>query len=366
MAHESPVARPQDLSSKTTYIYADKFKASGRLTIGTSLTLNKPLVTGRFMSITVNAGKTLTLRSQPRFPRGRVLGGDGNVVFSGPGPFWVLPDWWMGSNSNTDANVALRKIITACGTTKCDVIMTASLQLSGQFAVPQNIRIWSSSGSKLAPHSSSKSGNGLVFGPGGDYTSGYGPMDLPNLSGFFGTAVQAIGTSNLQLYIPSLGASGTGVRFGTQGDARNIRGTTVEPFLVSTVRDTIVVDSRAGDSLSTSSAYAHFLVGVPTTAQSSGLKFLGGTPTLSSFVTTIMSVDPNIKNPTFNLITNKASGPISNAVIRAPAWAGFPAGSTFVSGEEGVLLGEVVCLPLDGTACLLCVAQRRCKFYRGG
>lgn len=360
------MARPQDASSKTTYIYADKFKANGRLTIGTSLTLNKPLVTGRFMSITVNAGKTLTLRSQPRFPRGRVLGGDGNVVFSGPGPFWVLPDWWMGSNSNTDANVALRKIITACGTTKCDVIMTASLQLSGQFAVPQNIRIWSSSGSKLAPHSSSKSGNGLVFGPGGDYTSGYGPMDLPNLSGFFGTAVQAIGTSNLQLYIPSLGASGTGVRFGTQGDARSIRGTTVEPFLVSTVRDTVVVDSRAGDSLSASSAYTHFLVGVPTTAQSSGLKFLGGTPTLSSFVTTIMSVDPNIKNPTFNLITNKASGPISNAVIRAPAWAGFPAGSTFVSGEEGVLLGEVVCLPLDGTACLLCVAQRRCKFYRGG
>lgn len=290
-------------------------------------------MTGRFLSINIAAGKTLTLAAQPRFPNGRVLSGQGQIRFQGAGPFWVLPEWWMGSSSNSDANIALKKIASACAKTRCYVILTGSLQLSGSFQVPDNIRLWASSGARLTKLSSSSSGSGLIFGPGGDYSSGYGPMELPNFDGLTGTSIQVIGTSNLQIYVPSLGSSAEGIRFVTQAGATRVRNTQAEIFFVSSTQDAVVVSSRKGDQLSSSSVYSHFLVNAPS-SESSSLKFLGGAPGLSGFEVTHMSVDVDNANSEFSIIRNRAVGAISNAVVRIPAWAGFPSGSTFVSGNS--------------------------------
>lgn len=323
--------RSQDASSSTSYIYADKYSAGASLNILTSVTLTKPLVTGRFLAINLGAGVTLTLKAQPRFPRGRVLAGSGSVRFSGAGPFWVLPEWWMGSSSNTDWSVGLAAARAACASSTCVIVVTSTASMKTQLTLSPALRVWGSSGSTMQPLSSSTTGMGLVLGP-GTYTSA---LTLPMLTGFTGTALTVRGTAGASVYVPSIGGVAQGVVFQTDASATTVSSTSVEVFFFSSTKSAVVLaSSTASAALSSVSFYSNFLLRAAS-GTASALAISGSAApklTGSSFIWS--SIDVSNTASSFATVRSSLSGYVVGLTVKVTSWAGaFPAGASFVIGK---------------------------------
>ncbi|KAL6785451.1 hypothetical protein ACKKBF_B00310 [Auxenochlorella protothecoides x Auxenochlorella symbiontica] len=325
---DSPALKRADASPSTTYIYADKFNAGASLNIKTSVSLGKPLVTGRFLSVKLAAGAVLTLSAQPRFPRGRVISGAGRVVFSGPGPFWILPDWWMGPSSNTDASVALAAARAACASTLCHIIVTGQTRLSSPLTLTPSLLIWGSARSFLTGTTSAPSPDGLILAP-GTYAT---PLTLPYLTGFSGSALTLRGVRGLRAYVPMLSSSAVGLQLATSAAAPAIVDNQLEAFFATGLGHAVWVNARAGDTISATSVYSNFLLRAKSGA-SSGVYFSGGAPALSNFKVSFSAVDPANTGSTFALVRSGVAAAVSNVVAEVTAWAGgFTAGATLVIG----------------------------------
>ena len=227
---------PPRLVTCAGFLYIDRRPGSpSQLTIGSNMTLHKPLITGLGLTIYVAAGATLTLAAQPLLPRAQVRwtlhgssnsssgnisgsgGGSGSQqqaslqitglqlrptyacfnlhgcpvqVFTGPGslqfvtgahplPFWILPEWFSGG-SDSDM---LDRASAACATgASCRVLLTATRYvLSRPWVVTPSARPWTAVSTSFVP-APGYTGHAVEFAAG--VYPARERVDLPRLIGF--------------------------------------------------------------------------------------------------------------------------------------------------------------------------------------
>ncbi|KDD73890.1 hypothetical protein H632_c1755p0, partial [Helicosporidium sp. ATCC 50920] len=254
------------------YIYADRFTSASKLSIASSVTLNKPLVIGRYLALDIGSSATLTLAAQPVWPKFGVIRGSARVAFSGPGPYWVLPEWWRPSGTVSDWSPILEAIAAACAGSQCVAVLSGSYALSRPLQLSPALRVWGAPGSKVQPASGS-SPAGAFFFRSGAYAAA-GAQALPAISGFKGYGVTLDRTAGLELYVPTIGSGGDGVVFDAGGGS--VQQSSATAFMTSNLLNAAVfAASSTAASFADTLYYSGFYVNAPAAGASSAVLFRG-------------------------------------------------------------------------------------------
>eukprot|EP00887_Chlorella_sp_A99_P001982 scaffold18.g1982.t1 len=228
---DGPVFVTMDNEATTGIIYL----TPGTYRIGSSITINTPIMGEDGSKFYVDSGVTLTITNQPEHPLTTFFDGPGTVQF-GEGCVRSFPEWFKVGSGADDAPAIREAYAAAAATGNAMLYLTGTYGIGSEIQFPAKATIMSEPTARFK--SVGGNGRGVTF-----ITGGYAYKNvLPHLEGFSSFCMRMVGSDLGAFQLQTLTSCGDAIRFETvlQGDKGTVLDNTVWFDKITNARNGIV------------------------------------------------------------------------------------------------------------------------------